>query len=377
MELLDHYAQALGINLNFGLVVAASLSLSALLSIVVFIGCRLLARRLNENSRLRMLLYVVSAPLALLVLFNSLLENITLILPDELNQWTSGVDTLQSLLIILVLLWIALRYIRQVEIALDARVAREGAVVLPLIHEKVDRATIQVLFKMFRALSYAVVVLLLLQAFGLSIAGLLAFGGVGGIVVGFAARDIISNMFNGLRIFWSRPFVVGDWIKCANAGIEGVVEDIGWQVTQIRTFDKRPLYVPNAILGASVIENPQRMTNRRIYQYFGIRYEDVDKISQVLEEVRAMLSTHPEIDQQQICMVNLDRFGAYSIDFFVYCLTSTTNWVHYHKVKEDVLLKIAQIVARCGADFAFPTQTIKMEREPSEISSEDLTHASG
>ncbi len=372
MEQINRYAAALAENLNLGLIGAISLGIALVFALAVYVGLGLISNRLNKESHWRMFLQVVRAPLALLVLCNSLFENLTLVVPDQFNKWLAGVDTLQALLIILVLLWIALRYIRRIEVVLDARAARDGAVELPLIREKVDRGTIQIIFKIFRALSYAAVVLMALQAFGLSIAGLLAFGGVGGIVVGFAARDIISNMFNGLRIFWSRPFVIGDWIKCPSANIEGVVEDIGWQVTQIRTFDKRPLYVPNAILGASVIENPQRMTNRRIYQYFGLRYEDIGKMPAVLKAVRAMLAEHPEVDQQQACMVNLDKFGDFSVDFFVYCLTTTTNWVHYHHVKEDILLKIADIVASNGADFAFPTRTINLASSPEKINSEDL-----
>ena len=116
-----------------------------------------------------------------------------------------------------------------------------------LINSEVsDQTTIHALAK----LGYIVVgiagALTLLQTLGLSISGLMAFGGMGGIAVGFAAQDLLANFFGGLFIYTDRPFSVGDWIRSPDRNIEGTVEKIGWRVTRIRTFDKRPLYIPNS-----------------------------------------------------------------------------------------------------------------------------------
>ena len=96
--------------------------------------------------------------------------------------------------------------------------------------------------------------LTLLQTLGLSISGLMAFGGMGGIAVGFAAKDILANFFGGLFIYTDRPFSVGDWIRSPDRDIEGTVEKIGWRVTRIRTFDKRPLYIPKEPSGPAAVE---------------------------------------------------------------------------------------------------------------------------
>ena len=104
-----------------------------------------------------------------------------------------------------------------------------------------------------------------MQALGYSISGVLAFGGIGGIAVGFAAKDLLANFFGGLMIYLDRPFSVGDWIRSPDKNIEGTVEEIGWRLTRIRTFDKRPLYVPNSTFTQISVENPSRMLNRRIY----------------------------------------------------------------------------------------------------------------
>ena len=82
---------------------------------------------------------------------------------------------------------------------------------------------------------------------------------MGGIAVGFAARDLLANFLGGLSIFMDRPFAVGDWIRSPDREIEGTVEDVGWRVTRIRTFDQRPLYVPNSVFSTVALENPSRL----------------------------------------------------------------------------------------------------------------------
>ena len=111
---------------------------------------------------------------------------------------------------------------------------------------------------------------------------------VGGIAVGFAARDLLANLFGGLTIYLDRPFSVGDWIRSPDRQIEGVVERIGWRSTVVRRFDKRPLYVPNSVFSTVVVENPSRMTNRRIYETIGLRYDDARVVGAITDAVRAV-----------------------------------------------------------------------------------------
>ena len=140
--------------------------------------------------------------------------------------------------------------------------------------------------------------------------------------------------------------------------IEGVAEQIGWRLTVIRTFDSRPLYIPNSTFTNIAVENPSRMKNRRIYEYVGLRYDDVGQVADVVRDVTDMLESHDGIDQRQTLIVNFDRFAPSSLDFFVYCFTKTRNWARYHAVKQDVLLRILEIVDRHGAEVAFPTSTV-------------------
>ena len=223
-----------------------------------------------------------------------------------------------------------------------------------------DQTTIHALTK----LGYMVVgitgLLTLLQTLGLSVSGLMAFGGMGGIAVGFAAQDVLANFFGGFFIYTDRPFSVGDWIRSPDRNIEGTVEKIGWRVTRIRTFDKRPLYVPNSIFSKISLENPSRMSNRRIKETIGIRYDDAGKMAKIIELTREMLLAHPEIDTNSTLIVNFNSFASSSLDFFIYTFTKTTNWVDFHQIKQDILLKVLEIIDGQDAQCAFPTSTVHM-----------------
>ncbi len=228
------------------------------------------------------------------------------------------------------------------------------------LKEPLDTTTVRAMGKLLRAAIIISAALIAMQLFGFSISGVLAFGGIGGLAVGFAAKDLLSNFFGGLMIYLDRPFSVGDWIRSPDKEIEGTVEDIGWRLTRIRTFDKRPLYIPNGIFANISVENPSRMTNRRIYETIGLRYDDIKNMGVIVREVKTMLENHPEIDTTQTLMVNFNSFAASSVDFFIYTMTKTTDWAKYHVIKQDVLLKVADIIARHNAEMAFPTSTLHM-----------------
>jgi MscS family membrane protein len=252
--------------------------------------------------------------------------------------------------------WFLMTFVSNIEANIIAKAQHEG--------RQVDRTTVEALGRIVQITILVTVFLVGLDTLGFSISGLMAAGGIGGLAVGFAAKDLLANFFGGLTVFADRPFSVGDWIVLKDKSIEGVVEKIGWRQTTIRKFDKRPVYVPNAIFTTASVENPSRMTHRRIYETIGLRYRDIWQMQAITGEVREMLQKHPEIDQSQTLMVNFNAFGASSVDFFIYCMTRTVNWQKYHEVKQDVLLEIMGIVERAGASIAFPTRTLNFDPVP-------------
>lgn len=253
--------------------------------------------------------------------------------------------------------WFVIRLVQRLELHLKD-VAKED--------DRLDEVTVEALAKIIKLLAFVLTGLFFLSAFGVSMTGLLAFGGVGGIAVGFAAKDLLGNVLGGLMIYLDKPFTVGEWIRSPDKDIEGTVENIGWRMTTVRTFDKRPLYIPNGIFANISIENPSRMTNRRIKETMGIRYADVGRMRLIVDDVRTMLLNHPEIDTNQTLIVNFNGFGASSLDFFIYTFTKTTNWILFHEIKQDVLLKVSEIVESHGAEMAFPTRTLYIEKDEVE-----------
>lgn len=261
-----------------------------------------------------------------------------------------SVDMLRKAGVILVLMWFSVRFTRGYEQRyIEMRIKRA---------EQVDVTLVQAIGKLVRAAVFVTTALIILQTMGINITGLLAFGGVGGIAVSLAARDILANVFGGLAIYTERPFAVGDWIRSPDREIEGTVEEIGWRRTVIRTFDKRALYVPNSVFTTISVENPSRMSHRRIKETVGVRYDDISRIPAILEDVRKYLKENPDIDDSQTLMVNLNEFGDSAVNFFIYTFTHTTVWTEYHEVKERVMLAISDIVERHGAEIAFPTTTV-------------------
>jgi MscS family membrane protein len=224
--------------------------------------------------------------------------------------------------------------------------------------DQVDKHTAEALSKLVRLTVIITAGLVILQELGFSIAGILAMGGIGGIAVGFASKDLLANFFGGLIIYLDRPFSIGDWIRSPDRGIEGTVEEIGWRITKIRNFESRPIYVPNSVFTNIIVENPSRMENRRIYETFGLRYSDLESMNKIVTEVKSMLIAHEEIDSDRTLIINFNEFSDSSVDFMVYTFTKTTEWVKYHQVKQEVMLKIADIIESNDAEIAFPTSTL-------------------
>ena len=254
--------------------------------------------------------------------------------------------------------WFLLRFIGRVASNILAQQQARG--------EAIDHTTVDALMKLARLVTVIVAMLVGAQTLGFQIGGLLALGGVGGLAVGLAAKDLLANFFGGLTIYLDRPFGVGEWIRSPDKSIEGTVEHISWRHTRIRAFNKNPIYVPNAVFTSIVVENPSRMSHRRLKETIGLRYDDFRVVAPVVQTIREMLQNHAGIDTTQTLIVNFNQFGASSLDIMIYTFTKTVDWVTFHEVKQDVLLQIGSIVERYGAKIAFPTQTILFQEEQSK-----------
>lgn len=225
-----------------------------------------------------------------------------------------------------------------------------------------DDSSVYAIARVLKLLLLAAIGLVVLRALGVSITGALAFGGIGGIAVGFAAKDLLSNLFGGLMIFIEKPFVVGDWVRSPDREIEGTVEDIGWRLTRIKTFDRRPIYVPNAIFNTIVLENPSRMANRRLSLQLRLRLADLPRVEGVVNDVRTLLEQSDDIDHAQTLMVNFDAIGESALTVSVYAFTQTTGWAEFQACKQGLLFAIAEIVEQHGAALALPARELHVQQ---------------
>lgn len=326
-----------------------------------FIQKRVLARIARSLERTRnlwddALVDALSRPLDLLIWTVGLSFAAEIARQDSKAVIFEAVGPVRDIGVITAIAWFLVRFIKRgEENIIAARTAEDSSF---------DRTTLDAIAKLLRLSVMITAALVGLQTLGFSVSGVLAFGGVGGLAVGFAAKDLLANFFGGLMIYLDRPFAVGEWIRSPDREIEGTVEQIGWRLTKIRTFDARPLFIPNAAFTSIAVENPSRMTNRRIYETIGIRYDDARLMAVIVADVKQMLKEHPDIDTRRTLIVNFNAFAPSSMDFFVYTFTKTTNWIRFHEIKQDVLLKIIEIIESHGAECAFPTSTVHLASPP-------------
>jgi MscS family membrane protein len=242
-----------------------------------------------------------------------------------------------------------------------------------------DFSQAQTLEKICQIAVIGVAGLTIMAIFKIPMSGILTVGGVGGAALAFANQQLIANIFSGFAIFLDRPFSVGDWIYTTDTKIQGTVTNIGLRLTTIMGFDKRPIYVPNSTFNTSAMVNASRMTNRRILQYIGLRYADLNRVEVIFEKIREMLRKHPGIDQDQLTLVNVvdgatdmgsavgGFYGSSSINFMVYTFTKTTNWARFQKVQDDVMLAIGRIIRAEGGDIAFTSYSLFVESVPEAL----------
>ena len=345
-------------ELGWGIEVFLVVTATLMARFIAMYVLEILGRRLEKTENVwdDAVFEAAKAPLSWLILIMGLLLAIQIsdaYLGIDLFS-ASNLESMRQLTFIVLIMFFFVKFISLAETKFLERVEADPAPE----EARLDSTTLHALAKLLRLSVVISAALIALPTVGIEITALLAFGGVGGLAVGFAAQDLLSNFFGGLMIYLDRPFAIGDWIRSPDRDIEGTVESIGWRLTIVRTFDKRPLYVPNAIFNTLAVENPSRMSNRRIYETIGIRYQDANKMGAIVGDVKTMLLAHSEIDTEQTLIVNLNSYAPSSLDFFIYTFTRTTDWIRFHEIKQDVMLKVIDIVHSHEADFAFPTTTI-------------------
>lgn len=214
--------------------------------------------------------------------------------------------------------------------------------------------------KSLRVFIFILAGIMVIQNLGYSTSGLLASLGIGGMALAFASKDALSNIFGSLMIIFDRPFKIGDVVVADK--MEGVVEEVGFRSTKIRTFNKSLISVPNSIIANMPIDNITQSNMRRIRMTIGVTYDSTPlQLRDLTSRIRGLLRQHPGIDSEAV-QVSFTDFGASSLDIFIQCFTNTPNWNEYMDVREEVCLHIMEVLEELGLSFAFPSRTVYLHQ---------------
>ncbi|MCJ8166850.1 mechanosensitive ion channel family protein [Pontibacter sp. E15-1] len=331
--------------------------LSRLLSGVLY---KLVNRFSNGNDNQSAFKHLLIQPLEVL-LFLFFLYFAFLVLdypldPTEIRKGDPFVKTFAfrtyQVFVIVALTWVVLRFVDFVGLIFKHRAEQTAS--------KLDDQLVpffkdfsKVLLVIFSFLS------MLGLVFGVNVAGLVAGLGVGGLAIAFAAKESLENLLASFTIFLDQPFVIGDLVQVGE--LLGVVEKIGFRSTRIRTLEKSFVTLPNKFMIDKPLDNLTLRTFRRAKFDINLTYGTTsEQIRAISREIQEYIDHHPRTNQEgRIRFLNL---GAHSKDVMILYFVDTMDWNEFIDVKEEVNYKIVEIVERNGAEFAFPTQTLHLQR---------------
>lgn len=330
------------------------------LIVVLFVATRILhsvvsmlARKANPEKRVwrNAMLVSMSAPLNGFIWVTVLTLAIRGFYPLGVNQTIdAAMPPIYQVLCTILATWFLLRMVNNTRKNMQAQAISRGG--------DIDQTAAEAISKLAWVVIIAAATLVIMQTLGLSIAGLLAFGGAAGIAVGFAAQNLVSNLFGGLTVFASRIFKIGEYIIIPGTDLMGEVRHIGWRSTLVMGFDRKPFYVPNALFNSSTVINHSRMERRCIEQTIHMRYQDIDKVETVIRRGNELITGHSGIDQE-FYVFRFDNYGDHSLELFLYAFPLATGYVDYMVIKEEVTLAIARIIREEGCEV-MPITNIRM-----------------
>ena len=316
--------------------------------LITRLGFWLLRRRQRELTPV--LSAFMAGPLHLLVMV--LLFALARPLMQASVTMSRLLTTLEYLALIIAITWTVLRAVESAEeIARNQALRRDKTILLPLL--PVVRKTAKILIATFAGLA-------VLHSFGVNVITVLAGLGIGGIAVALAAQKTIENFIGSITLYADQPVRVGE--SCRFGGTSGTVEEVGLRSTRVRTPDRTLVTIPNGAFANLQIENFARRDRFWYHPTLGLRYDtSPDQIRYVLVEVRRLLYAHPKVDSAS-ARVRFVHFGSSSLDLEVFSYVTVSDFGEYLEVAEDLNLRIMDIVAAAGSDFAFPSQTTYVEK---------------
>ncbi len=237
--------------------------------------------------------------------------------------------------------------------------AKYLTVVTSKTENTLDDQLVPLIRKTLRFFVVVMGVILILQNNGYNVASLIAGLGIGGLAVALAAKDTLANFFGSITIFADRPFKIGDWIKVGS--VEGVVEEVGFRTTRVRTFYNSLVSVPNSQIATTDIDNFGMRQYRRLKTVLNLTYStSPEQMEAFVEGIKGIVKANKHF-RQDFYEVHFNSFGAHSLDVLVYVFFDVPDWSTELQQRHNFHLEVLRLAKEVGVEFAFPTQTLHVD----------------
>ncbi len=261
------------------------------------------------------------------------------------------VDNINRTLITILIFWIIHQIIEPISYILSG------------LGKILTRELIGWIIKSLKILIFILGTAAVLELWGIKIGPIIAGLGLFGVAVALGAQDLFKNLISGILVLVEKRFKMGDWILVEGI-IEGIVEKIGFRSTVIRKFDKSIAIIPNFQFAENAVINISQTTNWIISWTINLQYDStIDQLKTIRNEIEDYIKTNEDYKPDLGYAVRVDSFAESSIDMYIRCFTKTDDWDEWLAVKERLAIQIKQIVEKNGASFAFPSQSIYVEKK--------------
>ena len=261
------------------------------------------------------------------------------------------VDTINRTLITILIFWVIHQIIEPISYILSG------------LDKLLTRELIGWIIKSLKILIFILGLAAVLELWGIKIGPIIAGLGLFGVAVALGAQDLFKNLISGILVLVEKRFKIGDWIA-VDGIIEGTVEKIGFRSTTIRKFDKSLAIIPNFQFAENAVVNVSETSNWRIRWIITLQYDStIDQLKKIREEIESYINNSEDFNQSTGVAVRIEKFSDSSIDLLVRCFTNSNSWSNSLEVKERLAIEIKQIVEKNKASFAFPSQSIYVEKK--------------
>jgi MscS family membrane protein len=261
------------------------------------------------------------------------------------------VDTINRTLITILIFWLIHQIVEPISYILSG------------LDKMLTRELIGWIIKSLKILIFILGLAAVLELWGIKIGPIIAGLGLFGVAVALGAQDLFKNLISGILVLVEKRFKIGDWILVEGI-IEGIVEKIGFRSTVLRKFDKSLAIIPNFQFAENAVINISETTNWRIDWAITLQYDTtVDQLKKIRNEIENHIKKSDDFDNAVGIAVRVEKFSDSSIDMRVRCFTSSSSFSTWLEVKEKLAIEIKQIVEGNSAAFAFPSQSIYIEKK--------------